>query len=220
MTEPRTWVVIIPAPEPMKSANKRENVHATARSRKAWRETAYGRIAQAKLPRGLARVRVDVELRFPTGRRRDASNFSAAVIKPCVDALTPEQRKRNDDGSLRVERGWGVVADDSAGYVDLREPVIGPQSTDPRCPYGLVVLRVTDLTDVPRGRTWTPSTWTTLTPGSGTRAGGVIAAKRACNGCGEKIGDPTDLETAYALAGKPLPDVRGECPNCSREAVA
>jgi hypothetical protein len=42
----------------------------------------------------------------------------------------------------------------------------------------------------------------------------TITTKRACNGCGELLGDITDDEMAYAVAGQPLPDVRTECTNC------
>jgi hypothetical protein len=49
--------------------------------------------------------------------------------------------------------------------------------------------------------------------------GGVrIHLKRACNGCGQLIGDVNDFEIARAMAGLPLEDVRGECPTCSEVA--
>lgn len=39
--------------------------------------------------------------------------------------------------------------------------------------------------------------------------------KRACNGCGNTLGDATDAELDAAMAGRELPDVRGECPSCT-----
>jgi hypothetical protein len=42
----------------------------------------------------------------------------------------------------------------------------------------------------------------------------TIHMKRACNGCGQNVGDPTDDEMDRAIAGLPLPDVRSECKNC------
>ena len=46
----------------------------------------------------------------------------------------------------------------------------------------------------------------------------TITTKRACNGCGELIGDITDHELGAAIAGRPLPDVRRECPACGPTA--
>lgn len=42
----------------------------------------------------------------------------------------------------------------------------------------------------------------------------TITTKRACNGCGELLGDITELEMRAAIAGRPLPDARPECPTC------
>lgn len=42
-------------------------------------------------------------------------------------------------------------------------------------------------------------------------AGSVLTLKRACNGCGDLLGDATDLEIAAAIAGDPLPDTTIEC---------
>lgn len=47
---------------------------------------------------------------------------------------------------------------------------------------------------------------------------GVIHVKRACNGCGNDLGDVRDDEVAAAAAGRSLPDVRLEC-GCLPEAV-
>jgi ribosomal protein S27AE len=46
----------------------------------------------------------------------------------------------------------------------------------------------------------------------------TITTKRACNGCGELLGDITNTEMAAAIAGSPLPDVRRECPQCGPTA--
>ncbi|NED75308.1 hypothetical protein G3I51_23895 [Streptomyces sp. SID9944] len=46
----------------------------------------------------------------------------------------------------------------------------------------------------------------------------TIKMKRACNGCGDLLGNITDHEMAAAIAGLPLPDVRRECPNCAATA--
>ncbi|MFB6392586.1 hypothetical protein [Polymorphospora lycopeni] len=145
-TTTRTWTIAIPAPIRMKSANEREHHMVVAKDRRAWRETAYGWTALAKLPRGLRRIHVDVELRFTSAGRRDAHNYYSAVVKPCIDALTPEKRVKTKTG-YRVERGWGVIPDDTAEYLDLSAPRIGPVVPKGAHPYGLVVLTVTDLTE-------------------------------------------------------------------------
>lgn len=149
-TGTRTWTVAIPAPVPMKSSNERDNRWAVSRDRRAWRDSAFGRIALARLPKGLGRIRVEAELRFTSVRRRDAPNYYAEVIKPCVDALTPEKRVRTKNG-FRVERGWGVVPDDNAEYLDLAAPRIGDPVSKGLHPHGLVVLTITELTEAVRG---------------------------------------------------------------------
>ena len=60
-------------------------------------------------------------------------------------------------------------------------------------------------------RPWTPDR--TNADGSTT-----IKMKRACNGCGERLGDVTDDEMARGINGLPLPDVRRECPACGPTA--
>ncbi|MFI2434652.1 hypothetical protein [Streptomyces sp. NPDC018693] len=42
-----------------------------------------------------------------------------------------------------------------------------------------------------------------------------IRVKRACNGCARYIGDATDAEIEACVTGRPLPDVRHECPHCT-----
>ncbi|MFD3336099.1 hypothetical protein ACFWV1_26145 [Streptomyces sp. NPDC058700] len=46
----------------------------------------------------------------------------------------------------------------------------------------------------------------------------TITTKRACNGCGQLIGDITTAEMNAAVDGRPLPDVRRECPTCAATA--
>jgi hypothetical protein len=47
----------------------------------------------------------------------------------------------------------------------------------------------------------------------------VLHVKRACNGCGELIGDVTDQEIEAAIDGLPLTDVRHECPWCATKTA-
>ena len=43
----------------------------------------------------------------------------------------------------------------------------------------------------------------------------TFTVKRACNGCGQYLGDVTDAEINRAVAGLPLLDVRAECAHCA-----
>ncbi|MFI8535409.1 hypothetical protein ACIGMX_34830 [Streptomyces aquilus] len=60
-------------------------------------------------------------------------------------------------------------------------------------------------------RPWTPD----RVNGDGTT---TMRSKRACNGCGQLIGDVTEQETNRVVAGLGLPDVRRECPTCGPTA--
>jgi hypothetical protein len=42
----------------------------------------------------------------------------------------------------------------------------------------------------------------------------AITIQRCCNGCGRSLGDVTFTEIQAAIDGRPLPDVRKECPDC------
>lgn len=146
VTTARVWTLAIPAPTAMQTSNRREHWRAISRRRKTWREAAYWHAAAAKLPKGLTKVRIDVELRFTINRRRDAPNYYSDVIKPCVDALAPQKRVKSGSGE-RVEAGWGLIPDDTAEFLDLGAPRIGDTVSRKDYPYGLVVLTITDLSE-------------------------------------------------------------------------
>jgi hypothetical protein len=42
----------------------------------------------------------------------------------------------------------------------------------------------------------------------------TLTVQRCCNGCGDPLGDVTLIEINLAIGGRPLPDVRPECPRC------
>jgi hypothetical protein len=48
-----------------------------------------------------------------------------------------------------------------------------------------------------------------------TAAGAAVRVRRACNGCGNLLGDATDAEIEACVTGRPLPDVRDQCPTCT-----
>lgn len=155
MTAPaasKPWQLRIPAPHKILSYNQDQGKGARAH-RKAWRDTAYGRIRDAHVPTGLTRVRIDIEIRFPTAARRDESNYGPTVGKPCVDAVGPERRTKLADGSVRVARGMGVIPDDTSRYlcctddphITFGDPI---GRADPRWPFGYVILTITDMSEV------------------------------------------------------------------------
>jgi len=43
----------------------------------------------------------------------------------------------------------------------------------------------------------------------------TITMKRACNDCGNLLGDVSDEEIIAGIEGGALPDVRTECPRCN-----
>lgn len=142
----RRWHIRIPASAKICSVNQEEGPVAR-RNRKSWRRDAYDKIRDASIPTGLTRIRVDVEIRFPAAVRRDNSNYHN-IAKPIVDALGPERRTiRGQD--VIVSKGHGIIADDSAKFLhcaDCPHITFGdPVGADPRWPYGLVTLTVTDL---------------------------------------------------------------------------
>lgn len=47
------------------------------------------------------------------------------------------------------------------------------------------------------------------------RVSTVLVTQRCCNGCGREIGDVNEMELDCAVTGRPLPDVRTECPWCA-----
>ena len=59
-----------------------------------------------------------------------------------------------------------------------------------------------------RTRPWTPER---RNP-DGSR---TLRVKRVCNDCSVVLGDATRAELDRSIDGRPLPDVRAECPYCS-----
>jgi hypothetical protein len=116
--------------------------------RKTWREAVFVHAKAAKLPVGLARIRVEVELRFPREGRRDAANYHGNVVKPLVDALGPPINTVRAGKPINAP-GYGLIADDTAEHLDGPFVRLGPKVEDPkRCPFGEVTVVITDLSEV------------------------------------------------------------------------
>lgn len=150
------WVIPIPAPVEIMSYNKdKADSWGSSRRRADWRRTGFAKVTAARLPKLLERIRVDVEIRFPrNAARRNEVNYHPTVGKPLVDALTPERSYTHSKGPKKgmrvVEMGYGLIADDTwpplhcadCPHITFGEPV---GAKNPRYPFGLVVLTITDL---------------------------------------------------------------------------
>jgi hypothetical protein len=141
---PGWWRLTFPAPERMLSVNGNPHWRRTSPVRKAFREAVYTYAKAAKLPTGLARVRIDFVLRFPSAGRRDAANYHGNVIKPCVDALGPPIDTIRA-GKRVVAVGYGLIADDTAEFLDGPHVLLGEPVRDRSMPFGQVVVTVNDL---------------------------------------------------------------------------
>jgi hypothetical protein len=142
----RRWVLTFPAPGPIVSINAERNQHwgSTGPARRVWRDAVYSYVRHAKLPTGLARVRVDLCLQFPTNARRDTSNYEAPIAKPCVDAIGPPIRYTRS-GKTVTGLGYGLIPDDTPDYLDGPHITFGPPIGRKKG-YGRVTLTITDLT--------------------------------------------------------------------------
>lgn len=139
VVETRVWTLTIPAPAKMFSANTRVHWRQTWAARKAWREASFLYATQTKLPRGLARVRIDVVVHFTVNRGRDNENYSPHVGKPIADGLA--KRHGNAPGYL-------LIADDTPEFLDGPFVTVGEKVTKARYPLGLAVVTITDLSEV------------------------------------------------------------------------
>lgn len=151
VSDTRTWTLSIPAPTKMLSANNRPHHLSASRARKAWREAAFLFAKQAQLPTGLDRVRIDVMLHHTVTRDRDDANWHPYVLKPIVDGLGPQKTVPVKGGGVRVDVGYGLIADDTPRFLDGPFPSLGDKVSRKEFPLGLAVVTVTDLSGEPTG---------------------------------------------------------------------
>jgi hypothetical protein len=204
--EPRIWTLTIPAPADFVSPNNRGNQYTLARITKDWRDTTYlvARAHKPKLPVGLSRVRIDAILRFDNNNSRDLPNYTDAA-KPCIDALGPPFLRGGKKPASAP--GYRLIPNDGPRNLDGPHVRFGP-NVEPGKPQ-LMVLIITDLSQVPAGRTWTPEL-------SNSTGGKTLRVKHCCNGCGRRLGDVNDAEIEAAMNGRRIPDVTGECLACTQ----
>lgn len=141
------WVLTIPAPCQWMTSNKGNAASKRARLAiahltRSWRRAAYEAARAAKLPTGLAYVRVEFEARF-RGRSpvRDRWNLYP-TIKAVTDGLGPSRVGPRTPYAV----GWGLVPDDDDTHMEQGDLKIGPRL--PAVPFGdagHLLVTITDL---------------------------------------------------------------------------
>lgn len=100
----------------------RTHHHQSQRIKKEWQGTFGYLLMAAKLPRGLEKVKVTVELKFRVRRTRDADNFYLSISKPLGDAL----------------KAGGWIPDDSPDHYEMERVRI----SDQKVPRDTLVLHL------------------------------------------------------------------------------
>ncbi len=144
VTAIRTWTLTIPAPAKMFSENTSEHWRKTSAAVKEWRNASFLFATQARLPKHLARVRIDVVLHFTDARDRDKYNFHKYVVKPLVDGLA-RPRTVNGRKGVRVEPGYQLVDDDNPRFLDGPFIEIGPKVDKKTYPFGLAIITIAEV---------------------------------------------------------------------------
>lgn len=144
----REWTIRIRAPYRMLSANGNKPWRETAKARREWRDATHVLVQQAKLPRGLDRIRVGVELHFTVHRERDEPNYHPYVAKPIVDAMAAGRKVRDQrqPTGWRIEPGYGLIPNDTKRHLDGPHITIVDEPVSRReFPLGLAVVTITEL---------------------------------------------------------------------------
>jgi hypothetical protein len=138
MTDTRVWTLSIPAPAKMYSANTRVYWRRTYEARKEWRDAAFLYATKARLPKGLAKVRIDVVVHFTVDRNRDNENYSPHVGKPIADGLAKPHAKAP---------GYELIPDDTSEFLESGGPIIvvGEKVDKKTYPLGLAVVTITEV---------------------------------------------------------------------------
>lgn len=113
-----------------------------------WRKAAYNALSAKRLPKGLGRASVVIELRCVETRDRDVPNYEP-TFKPIKDAMQPMRRylakdKKGKD-KLVIELGVGLIPGDHKKYLDLPEAFEGSPLGRNHKSKGQVILHITPL---------------------------------------------------------------------------
>jgi crossover junction endodeoxyribonuclease RusA len=102
-----SWALLLPFQRP-RTSNARQNWRVRAQEVRHWRH-ATDMLCRAQRIPPCQRIRVGLVFAAPDNRRRDASNLADSV-KPALDGIVDS----------------GIVRDDTAEFVSVREPLILP----------------------------------------------------------------------------------------------
>lgn len=151
------WSITFPAPGPMLSINgDGKHWRVVSKHKRTLRDLMLGLARAHRLPTGLDRARVDIELRFPRGARRDTANYQPYMAKPLVDALGPGRtytiRQGKRRGTVVDEPGYGLLVGDDVAHLHCSDcphirfgtPVGAP---NPRLPYGEITVTIAAVTE-------------------------------------------------------------------------
>lgn len=158
----KTWTFVLTAKYKMQSSNVSTHWSGTSDARAAWRKDACDAARKKRMPKGLSRIRVDIELVFPVTAKRDAPNYYQEIGKRIVDGLGPERTVKGKNP--RIEPGHGVVVDDTEKQVYGPHITISDTLADKtKYPFGHARVTVTDLSALPpipeSGDGWEVVTW-------------------------------------------------------------
>jgi hypothetical protein len=145
------YVLRFPAPDKMLSGNG--NVYWRTRHSltTSWREATFTHARAAKLPTGLAKVKLEFELRFTSARSdRDEANYHQLCVKPATDGLgapfRQEIKRGKRAGQVSTAPGYGLIERDTPEFLEGPYIRFGPKVENPKvCPFGEVVVTITDL---------------------------------------------------------------------------
>lgn len=97
---------------------------------KLWRKAAYNALLKKRLPKGLPRARVQIEIRCDQHKKRDVAQNYWPTFKRVIDAVQPFNQYtrigKNGKPELVIEWGVGLIPGDHKDFLDLPEPVEGP----------------------------------------------------------------------------------------------
>lgn len=129
VTLTRSWTLLIPAPAQLWSANDshKRGPRATSASRVLWRQAGYVAAQKARLPKNLARIRLEFTFHFQDRQRRDALNYSETA-KPVIDAWGPPffQAPTEKKPKGASAPGWSLIPDDTPQFLESTSLAIGP----------------------------------------------------------------------------------------------
>ena len=143
------WTLVIPAPAEWITSNKLNNSWnkwKRAEVTRAWRLATLSYAVQARLPRGLDRIRIEAVAEFwGTPPVRDTDNLRP-TLKACIDGLGPQRAMRRG-GKWHVSPGYGLIDDDDDAHLEEPRLRMGDALGERKLfgPTGKLTLTITEI---------------------------------------------------------------------------